>query len=322
MRILVTGASGFVGEKACKYFYNIGYDVLAFSRSICNLPQGIKFINGESLSKTFEQNSILKDLDCVVHLAGKNNDNEYSKLELNSTYFNSNVSETTKFAKLCSKYSVKKFIFVSTIKVNGDYTYGRSIFNETDKPNPKGPYALSKYKAELNLLNLSESSNMQIVILRPPIIYGPNVRGYFGNLLSLISKGVPLPFGSILENSRSFIYIDNFLDFINTCIKNKYAADDIFLCSDQYDLSTSELINRLSLGMNKKNNIIKIPNSILKTTFYISGKYNLYEKLTSSLKIDSSKANSKLGWFPPIDLPFAIKKVAKEYYETKNSSIR
>ena len=175
-------------------------------------------------------------------------------------------------------------------------------------------YALAKYKAETRLLQLAENSDMEIVIVRPPIIYGINVKGYFGTLLQVIKK-VPLPFGSLFKNKRSLIYIENFLDFISTIFEHPNAANDIFLCSDQYDLSTAELINILSLGMYKKTRNFSIPRPILRTSFYLLGKYYLYEKLSSSLRIDSSKATKNLKWVPPFKSTFAINKVAQEYWD-------
>ena len=166
MRVLVTGASGFVGSKACPYLTKCGHEVLAFSRSSCNFPSGLDLIKGESLIKTFEQSYLLKGVDCVIHLAGKNNDSSQTKLDPNSSYFNSNVYETIEFAKICSKYSVKRFIFVSSIKVNGESTSGRSPFNENDVPDPKDNYAFSKMEAELELLKISQNSKMEIVIVK------------------------------------------------------------------------------------------------------------------------------------------------------------
>lgn len=317
MRILITGASGFVGKRTCEFLNSIGHKVIAYSRHKKNFPKEYCLINGGSLSNTFLNNHLLNEVQCVIHLAGKTNFSNNSKDNHQIAFFNTNVYETIEFAKQCSKSNVKRFIFVSSIKVNGEYTRNSSSFNENDLPNPQGFYALSKYEAELKLLNLASSSNMEIVIVRPPIIYGSNAKGYFGNLLHLINKGIPIPFGSILDNRRSLIYIDNFLDFISTIIDHPMAANEIFLCSDQYDLSTADLVNRLLLAMNKKNNNFKIPKIILKSLLYFLGKHHIYKKISSSLQINSSKARSLLGWNPPKDISFAINKVAEEYKSKK-----
>ena len=203
MRILITGASGFVGKRTLNR-NSIGHKVMAFSRNKKNLPKEYKcLINGASLSNTFSNNHLLNEVECVIHLAGKTNFSNNSNKNNETAFFNTNVYETIKFAKQCSKSNVKRFIFVSSIKVNGEYTSNLSSFNENDLPNPQGFYALSKYEAELKLLNLASNSNMEIVIVRPPIIYGSNAKGYFGNLLNLINKGIPLPLGSILDNRKA-----------------------------------------------------------------------------------------------------------------------
>ena len=317
MRILITGASGFVGTRTCEFLNSIGHKVIAFSRNNKNLPKEYCLINGGSLSNTFSNYHLLNEVQCVIHLAGKTNFSNNSKEKNELEFFNTNVYETIEFAKHCSKSNVKRFIFVSSIKVNGEFTRGLSRFNENDLPNPQGFYALSKYEAELKLLNLASNSNMEIVIVRPPIIYGPNAKGYFGNLLNLINKGIPIPFGSILDNRRSLIFIDNFLDLISTLVHHPRAANEIFLCSDQYDLSTADLVNRLLLAMNKKNNNFKIPKIFLKSFLYLLGKHHIYKKISTSLRINSSKANSLLGWNPPKDISFAINKVAEEYHSKK-----
>ena len=313
MHILITGASGFVGKRACEFLHSIGHNVIAFSRYSRDFPKEYRLINGESLSNSFSKNNLLNEIECVIHLAGKTNISSNIKENPKSEYFNTNVYETLEFAQQCSRANVKRFIFISSIKVNGEFTDNFSSFNENDLPNPKGFYALSKYEAELKLLKLARNSDMEIVIVRPPIIYGSNAKGFFGNLLNLLNKGVPLPFGSIIDNRRSLLYIENFLDFISIIVDHPKAANEIFLCSDQCNLSTAELINRLSFAMNKKNKNFKIPKIFLKILFYLFGKDYIYKKISTSLTIDISKANRILGWEPPKDINFAINKIADAY---------
>ena len=205
MGILITGASGFVGRKACTYLNKCGHEVFAFSRSNCHFPLEINFIKGESLSKKFSNPASLKGFECVIHLAGKTYPKSRRKIDSYSDYFKDNVEETLKLAKLCSKSSVKRFIFISSIKVNGDFSFKNKPFCEKDIPNPQDYYALSKHNAELGLLKIAKKSQMEVVIVRPPLIYGEGVKGYFESLLKLIQYKLPLPFGSFVNNKRSFI---------------------------------------------------------------------------------------------------------------------
>ena len=170
MRVLITGASGFVGSKACTFLNNYGYEVFAHSRTYCNFPCKIKLIQGENLSQSFSKPESLEGFECVIHLAGRTYKKKRNKISSYSKYFKDNVEETLKLAELCKIASVKRFIFMSSIKVNGESTRNRIPFYEKDIPNPQDYYALSKLEAELGLLKIAKGSKMEIVIVRPPLI--------------------------------------------------------------------------------------------------------------------------------------------------------
>tara|TARA_B100001057_G_C22775714_1_gene921473 strand:- start:72 stop:1034 length:963 start_codon:yes stop_codon:yes gene_type:complete len=320
LQILVTGASGFVGSKTCPYLSHLGYKVTAFSRSSCSFNSAINLIKSESLATISLLDKSFQGIDCVIHLAGRAHFNAKHSSKKEIELFKDNVTDTIKFASHCAEKSVKRFIFISSIKVNGESTNNSNPFNEKDIPKPKGAYAISKYQTELRLLEIAKNSTMEVVIIRPPLIYGYGVKGYFGNLLWIIKKGIPLPFGSITNNLRSFIYLENFLNFLDIVIKHPKAANNIFICSDQNDISTAELLTYLYEGMHEKSSLFRISPFILKKASYLIRKGNLYEKISNSLVVNSSKATSLLGWNPAIDFPFAIKKVAQEYYIKSNSS--
>ena len=204
MRILVTGASGFIGRNACPYLSSLGHEVIAFSRTSYNFSSDINFITANSLSSIFPNNS-LKAFDAVVHLAGPAHSTENINAAKTAQFIKENVDETLNFANRCAEAEVKRFIFVSSIKVNGESTISGTPFRETDIPNPSDAYAISKYQIELGLFEIAKYSKMNVVIIRPPLMYGPGVKGNFGQLLGLIKKNIPLPFKSIDKNLRSFI---------------------------------------------------------------------------------------------------------------------
>ena len=312
MKILITGASGFVGINACHYFKSIGHEIIAFSRSNINLPQDIKLIKNKSLSGSLLPKN-LKGIECVIHCAGKPYSIKNKIVNSNQENSEDIVKETLDLAKNCAKASVKRFIFVSSIKVNGENTEGRGPFNENDIPNPNDNYALSKYKSELGLFKIAKKTTLEIVIIRPPLIYGRGVKGYFRYLLKIIKIQLPLPLGSILNNRRSYIYIDNFLNLLSFLIKHPQAKNNIFVCRDGDEISTTNLLKNLYFGMNKKSFIFKVPRSIIKIFFYCIGKRNFYEKLYNSLSIDLSKCKKLLGWEPPIKIKDALKRVAHDY---------
>ena len=314
MRVLITGASGFVGKQACFYLTKFGHKVTANSRNNCDFPLDIKFIRGESIFNTHPKGGVLKGHDCIVHLAGRTSSKDSKNKNYYSEYFKDNVQETLKLAEFCAKSSVKRFIYMSSIKVNGESTSENMPFSETDIPNPQDYYAISKYEAELGLLKIAEESNMEVVIVRPPLIYGEGVKGYFRTILKLIKLKIPIPLGSFNKNKRSFIYLENLLNFIAVLIDHPKAGNQVFLCSDNHDISTADLLKGISYGMHKKNFIFSFPKFLILST-YLLGKGALYRKLSQSLTIDNSKSAKLLGWHPPISTKKALKRVAQKFIE-------
>ena len=319
MRIFVTGGSGFIGSALLKSIANTENFISAISRSDCGYLDSIDLLikgdigrlneNGK-LGKTLE--SVLENVDVVVHMAGRAHMMVDSSTNPLAEFRRINRDATLLLAKIAAKSKVKRFIFLSSIGVNGNQN--SRPFTERDDPNPVADYAISKYEAEQRLLGLSEEVDMDVVIVRPPLVYGPNAPGNFNTLLRVILKGIPLPFG-LIENKRSFIALDNLTDFIIHCMNYKdtpLARNQVFLVSDGEDVSTSQFLRKISKEVGSKTILLPVPVSILQFILRVVGKGKIAESLFNSLRVDNSKAKELLNWQPIITMDEQLKKIAKD----------
>jgi nucleoside-diphosphate-sugar epimerase len=248
----------------------------------------------------------LSDVDCVIHTAARAHilrDSVTSPLE---EFRLVNVCGTVRLAKECIKMGVRRFIYISSIGVNGDQTYC-SAFGQDSSPDPKSLYAISKLEAEVELKKIFANSNTDLVIVRPPLVYGPNAPGNFGMLLRAIQLGLPLPFGAIV-NRRSFIGIDNLCDFILKCIDHPNAANKTLLISDNDDVSTPELVRSIGYALDKKIRLIYVPCWFLKVLFRLLRKEDMNRQIMGDLRIDISSSMDALGWSPLLSLKQGLKK--------------
>lgn len=238
----------------------------------------------------------LKGVDCVVHLAGIAHKVSRGK-EVAEHFFKVNTQGTLNLARQAAKAGVRRFVFVSSIGVNGEETYEKP-FSELDVPAPKLPYAWSKLAAEEGLWDLAAQCSMEIVIVRPPLVYGRNAPGNFNKLLRIIKTGMPLPFGGVVANRRSYIGLNNFIDFLEICLTHKKAANQLFLISDGLDLSTSDLLRKMAEAGGQKVHLFYLSVNGLKRFAEWCGKADLARKLLGNLQIDASKARQLLDWSP------------------------
>ena len=209
---------------------------------------------------------------------------------------------------------VKRFIFISSIKVNGEMTLQGHPFNSDDVFIPRDPYGLSKYEAEQGLLALARETNMEVVIIRPPLVYGPNVKANFSSMMKWVYKGIPLPLGAI-NNRRSFVALDNLVSFIIHCINHPEAASEIFLISDNEDVSTSELLRKVAKAFGQKSRLVPVPVWLMTISAQLIGKGDVANRLFGSLQVDSSKARDLLGWEPVITMDEQLKKTADAFLD-------
>ncbi|MDA9816928.1 NAD-dependent epimerase/dehydratase family protein [Alphaproteobacteria bacterium] len=301
MNVLITGASGFLGKRLIEKISTDPTLSLTGSTRRNNKLSSVSSLVFGNLDSNFDWSHILKNQEVVIHAAGKAHIMDNKTVTSYNEYKKVNLDGTLRLAQQASISGVKRFIFISTIKVNGEKTKKNKPFTELDKPNPVDGYSLSKWEAEKKLIEISTKSGMEFVIIRPSLIYGPGVKGNFGKIISLIKRGLPLPLGAI-NNKRSFIAIDNLIDLITVCIKHPKASNQLFLAADGKDLSTSQLIKELAMSANKNLFLIPIPVIFLKFIASILRKKTVIDRLNESLQVDISKSKNLLNWTPPISI--------------------
>jgi nucleoside-diphosphate-sugar epimerase len=314
MSILVTGASGFVGRALInKLLANSDYKIFAAVRkSISDFPSVVEQWKFDGISSTTDWNNALQGIDCIIHTAARvhiMSDTVNDPLE---EFRSINTKGTLNLARQAAESGVKRFVYLSSIKVNGESTQLDMPFIEDNKFVPTDPYALSKYEAELGLLELAKKTQMEVVIIRPPLVYGPGVKANFLNIMKWLNKGIPLPFGSI-HNKRSLVALDNLVDLILTCIDHHAAANQVFLVSDGEDLSTTELLQRVASALGKHSRLLPINQKLLELSLTLIGKKSLSQRLCSSLQVDISKAKKLLNWTPPISVEEGLRKTAEAF---------
>lgn len=317
MKILVTGANGFIGKRLIKTLYNNDFVVRGSTRSIASLSSPHKdceYISMGELDATTDWTKALDKVDIVIHCAGRAHildENSNSPID---DFRKINVDVTLRLAREASKSGVKRFIFLSSIGVNGNIN--SSPFTEDDTPAPVQDYALSKLEAEQGLNKIAMKNEMEVVIIRPPLVYGPDAPGNFATLMRWMNKNIPLPFGAI-NNKRSFVAVDNLIDLIITCIKHPSAANQVFLVSDGEDLSTTELLTCVAKALGKKSYLIPVNQKLLEYGLSLINKKNLTVRLFGSLQIDISKTKKLLNWTPPVSVNEGLRKTAKHFLESQ-----
>jgi len=311
VKVLITGITGFVGRSLAKSLASQEkFTVVGLSRSDTDLP--VEYLNIGDLTPRTNYINLLQGVDVVIHLAARVHQMlETSKNPL-SEFRYVNCATTLNLAKQACSAGVKRFIFLSSIKVSGEFTHPNKPFSSNDSIDlnsalikKKDPYAISKLECERGLQAISANSKMGIVIIRPPLIYGKGVKGNFSSLLNLTKLSLPLPFGGI-ENKRSFVFVKNLVSLIIHAAEHPNANGGVFLVSDDKDISTSNLIHILYTKSGKKAKLFKLPESIFKLLLNLIGKKGLHDRLFKNLQVDISATKEKLGWTPPYSLEDGI----------------
>ena len=300
--ILLTGANGFVGRALTTQLVERGLAVSCVVRGKSSSPATEdSTIRIDSISSHQDWGSGLAGIDTVIHAAARVHIMKDVEVNPLLEFRKVNTSGTLNLAKQASENGVRRFIYISTVKVNGEYTAKDCPFTADSVFVPSEPYALSKYEAEQGLLELSEKTDMEVVIIRPPLVYGPAVKANFRFLILAVNRGFPLPLGAI-NNRRSLVALDNLVDLIITCIGHPAAANQTFMAGDGEDLSTTELLQRIGTALGKPARLVPFPASWLIFIASLLGKKAVAQRLCNSLQVDISKTRAVLGWEPPVSV--------------------
>ena len=297
--ILMTGASGFVGRAVCSKALRHGFEIRGAVRRFAHIPAlgaplEVGDINGSNVWQV-----ALQDVNTVLHLAARVHVMQDTAADPIAAFRAVNVGGTLNLARQAAAAGVKRFVFISTAKVNGESTQPDRPFTEADIPNPQDAYSLSKYEAEQGLRQITSDTGMEVVIIRPPLVYGPGVKANFAALMLAVQQGRPLALGSV-NNRRSLVALDNLVDFIVTCMTHPKAANHTFLVSDGNDLSTAELVRGLARAAGVSPRLLPVPVWALQAGAMLLGKEDEVQRLCGSLQVDISKARQLLGWRPPV----------------------
>jgi nucleoside-diphosphate-sugar epimerase len=308
--ILITGATGFVGKALVQRLlsdYELRRLVVAVRRDGLSWPEQVLPIVTRDLNQTTDWSIALKGVEVVVHCAARVHVMKDTETDPLTAFRAVNLQGTLNLACQAAAVGVKRFVFVSSVKVNGESTLPGRAFTETDIFNTQDAYGQSKYEAEQGLLQVSADTGMELVIIRPPLVYGPGVKANFAALMRVVQRGWPLPLGA-LQNKRSLVALDNLVDFILTCINNPLAANQTFFVSDGQDLSTTDLVRGIARAAAVPARLLPVPVWALHTGASLLGKGDMMKRLCSNLQVDISKARSLLGWVPPVTVDEGLRR--------------
>lgn len=304
--VLVTGANGFIGNALCEELLRSGHVVRGALRSA---DSGITAVESQVVGKIngkTDWSEALRNVEVVIHLAARVHVmNDHSSDPL-TEFRRVNVDGSLNLAKQAARAGVKRLIYLSSVKVNGELTVPGHPFKESDIANPQDAYGLSKLEAEQGLLLIARETGLEVVIIRPPLVYGQGVKANFAGMMRAVKRRMPLPLGAI-RNSRSFVYVGNLVSLITTCMHHPAAANQVFLVSDGGDLSTTQLLQECASALGVKSRLWPVPQGLIEGLAAIVGKRDVVQRLCGNLQVDISKAKKLLGWTAPISLADGLK---------------
>ncbi|WP_038082778.1 NAD-dependent epimerase/dehydratase family protein [Thioalkalivibrio sp. ALgr1] len=306
-RLLVTGASGFVGKALVSRLAQEGcWLPVAGSRREGASSEGGEWVVTPSLEEGADWSAALHDVNAVVHAAARAHVLEEAAVDPLAEFRRCNVEGTLELARQAAEAGVRRFVFLSSIGVLGRSSERPLRFD--DEPIPEDHYAVSKLEAEQGLAELSKETGMEVVIVRPPLVYGPNAPGNFGKLMEWVARGVPLPLGAVTRNRRSLVGLDNLVDLLVTCLEHPAAANRVFLAGDGEDLSTTDLLRRVAAAMGRRARLVPVPPALLRAGARAVGRGEMARRLLDSLQVDISDTRETLGWEPPVSVDEGLRR--------------
>ncbi len=312
MRFLITGANGFVGKLLCAELLRRGQTVRAAVRSLGSPVEGAETVEVGSIDSKTDWSAALRDVDVVIHLAARVHVMKDTAGDPLAEFLKVNLYGTSNLAHQIVQTGVKRLVYVSSVKVNGEQTFGTQRFAESDEPDPQDPYAISKLKAEQELQRIARETGLEVVIVRPPLVYGPGVKGNFINLLAAIDEGMILPLAGA-KNARSLVYVGNLVDALILCATHPAAAGQTYMVSDGEDLSSAQLVKKIAQALGCNSRLFYFPPVLLCAIAAVLGRTQQVDRLFCSLRVNDEKIRRELAWSPPYTLEQGLRATAKWY---------
>lgn len=311
MRILVTGANGWVGRRLVACLRSVDFDVFVALRNQTSWVDSPASVIVGSIDGKTDWQRLFLDVQVIIHLAARVHVMRDTSADPLAAFRAVNVAGTLNLARQAAAAGVRRFVFVSSVKVNGEATQPGQAFKETDAPDPQDPYAISKHEAEVGLRQIAADTGMEVVIIRPPLVYGPGVKANFAAFMRVVQRGWPLPLGAV-HNQRSLVALDNLVDFIIGCTLHPQAANQTFLVSDGHDLSTVELVRGMAQAAGVSARLLPVPVGFLQAAGSLLGKRDAVQRLCGNLQVDISKARRLLGWAPPVSVAEGLRRAFEQ----------
>ncbi|WP_323161292.1 SDR family oxidoreductase [Pseudomonas fluorescens] len=316
--VLVTGGSGFLGGALLRHLATSKsyLPVAALRRECLDLPREIRRFMLADMTDNADWRDALTGIDVVVHCGARVHVMDETATDPLAEFRRVNVDATLNLARQAANAGVKRFIFISSIKVNGEFTEPGSVFTADDTPAPVDPYGISKLEAEIGLKQLSTTTEMEVVIIRPVLVYGAGVKANFLSMIRWLQRGIPLPLGAV-HNRRSLVSLDNLIDLIVTCFVHPAAAGQVFLASDGHDVSTTELLRSIAAALKKRAVLLPLPVSLVSAMARLVGRGAVAQRVFGSLQVDIGKNQRLLGWVPPFSFEQGLAATVKPFLENR-----
>jgi UDP-glucose 4-epimerase len=317
MRVAITGANGFVGRRLVAEFAADANEVIAAAREpIAELPLGVCWRQAPDLGSASDWGEVVCECDVLVHAAARVHVMQDAAEDRFAAYRAANVEGTVALARKAAREGVRRFLFISSVKVNGEGTMIGRPYRADDPPAPVDPYGVSKAEAEAALFDLGSETGMEIIVVRPVLVYGPGVRANFAAMMKAIASGLPLPLGGV-RNQRSLLFVGNLSDLVRRAAVHPAAAGQVFLASDGNDLSTAEMARRLGTALGRRARLLPVHPALLRTAATAMGRSAQAQRLLGSLQVDLAPTRRLLGWDPPFSVEAGFAETAAAFRQAR-----